>query len=147
MGAARQKGMGRRGERVERSSGAAPPLSPGVDGEPEDGQALTVRIEPVGSNASIVSLAGELALGTIPRVEKELLGEVQSKVAVVVDLRAVSFIDSSGIGLLIRAFRAEEGGELHTVIAEHSQVERVFQLAGIDRALPLFGDRAQAVGA
>jgi anti-anti-sigma factor len=131
---------------VERSSGAAPPLSSGIGGEPERGQLLSVGIEPAGTNASVVSLAGELALGTIPGVEKPLLREVQSKAGVVVDLTDVSFIDSSGIGLLIRAFRGtEDGGTLHTVIAEGSQVERVFQLAGIDRALPLFADRSQAL--
>jgi len=118
-----------------------------VGGEPADGQLLTARIEPVGTDASVVSLSGELALGTIPRVEKQLLRQVQSQSGVVVDLTGVSFIDSSGIGLLIRAFRAEDGGELHTVIAAGSQVERVFELAGIDRALPLFADRARAVAA
>jgi anti-sigma B factor antagonist len=130
---------------VERSSGAAPPLSPGVGGEPEDGQLLTARVEPAGTNASVVSLTGELALGTIPRVELRVLNEAQSKAGLVVDLTGVSFIDSSGIGLLIRALRATDGRALHAVIAEGSQVERVFQLAGIDRALPLFVDRAAAL--
>jgi anti-sigma B factor antagonist len=133
---------------VERSSGAAPPLSSGGSGEPEDGQALTVRIEPAGSSASVVSLAGELDLSTIPRVEKQLLEEVRSHQGVVLDLTNVSFIDSSGIALLIRAFRAtDDGGTVNTVIAEGSQVERVFRLAGIDRALPLFTERAPAMDA
>jgi anti-anti-sigma factor len=131
---------------VERSSGAAPPLSSRGGGEPERGQLLSVGIEAAGANASVVSLAGELALGTLPGIETRLLREVQSKAGVVVDLTGVSFIDSSGIGLLIRAFRAtEDGGTLHTVIAEGSQVERVFELAGIDRALPIFVDRARAL--
>jgi anti-sigma B factor antagonist len=133
---------------VERSSGAAPPLSSGGSGEPEDGQFLTVRIEPMGSNASVVSLAGELDLSTIPRVEKRLFGEVRSKAGVVVDLSDVSFIDSSGIALLIHAFRqADGGGVLNTVISEGSQVDRVFRLAGIGRALPLFTDRSGALEA
>jgi anti-sigma B factor antagonist len=132
---------------VERSSGAAPPLSSGGSGEPEDGEILTARLEPVGANCAVVSLAGELDLNTIPRVEKQLFEQVQSKAAVVVDLSAVSFIDSSGIAMLIRAFRVDDGGTLKTVIAEGSQVERVFRLAGIDRALPLFTDRSRAIDA
>ena len=133
---------------MERSSGAAPPLSSGGSGEPEDGQTLTVRIEPAGSSASVVSLAGELDLSTIPRVEKQLLEQVSSHVGVVVDLTNVSFIDSSGIALLIRAFHATDGGgTVNTVIAQGSQVERVFRLAGIDRALPLFTERAPAIDA
>ena len=131
---------------MERSSGAAPPLSPGGSGEPEDGQTLTVRIEPLGASACVVSLAGELDLSTIPRVEKQLVEQLRSKDGVVVDLTKVSFIDSSGIALLIQAFRAtDDAGVLNTVIAGGSQVERVFRLAGIDRALPVFTDRASAV--
>jgi anti-sigma B factor antagonist len=131
---------------VERSSGAAPPLSSGASGDPDGSQTLTVRIEPLGASGCVLSLAGELDLSTIPRVEKQLFEQLQSHPGVIVDLTKVSFIDSSGIALLIQAFRAtEETGTLNTVISEGSQVERVFRLAGIDRALPLFTDRALAL--
>jgi anti-sigma B factor antagonist len=132
---------------VERSSGAAPPLSSGGSGEPGESQTLTVRIEPVGAAACVVWLAGELDLSTIPRVEKELFEQLRSKDGVVLDLTKVSFIDSSGIALLIQAFRATDAAVLNTVIAEGSQVDRVFRVAGIDRALPLFTGRARALEA
>jgi anti-sigma B factor antagonist len=107
-----------------------------------------VRVEASGRDASVVSLAGELDLSTIPRIEGQLLEQVRSHSGVVVDLTRLSFIDSSGIGLLIKAFRAvDDGGKLLTVIAPGSQVERVFQVAGIDRALPLFVERNQALDA
>jgi hypothetical protein len=35
--------------------------------------------------------------------------------------------------------------QLLTVVAAESQVERVLQLTGVDKALPLFGDRAVAL--
>jgi anti-sigma B factor antagonist len=133
---------------VERSSGAAPPLSSGASGDSDGSQSLTVRVEPLGASGCVVSMAGELDLSTIPRVEKQIFEQVHRKDGVIVDLTRVSFIDSSGIALLIKAFRATDGaGALNTVIAEGSQVERVFRLAGIDRALPLFTDRAPAVEA
>jgi len=108
---------------VERSSGAAPPL-----------QLLTVEVEREDGEASIVSLLGELDLSTIRTAEKPLFGELRTHSAVIIDLTRLSFIDSSGIGMLIQGFRArerEETGELHTVIARDSQIERVFRLAGI----------------
>jgi anti-sigma B factor antagonist len=105
-----------------------------------------VRVEPSGADASIVSLSGELDLSTIPRIEKQLFEQVRSHPGVVVDLSRLSFIDSSGIALLIKAFReADAGGILHTVIAPGSQVERVFRLAGIDRTLPMFAERTEAL--
>jgi anti-sigma B factor antagonist len=131
---------------VGRSSGAAPPLSSGGSGEPKNGQVLTVRVEAVGPRASVVSLAGELDLSTIPHVENQLFDQLRSQAAIVVDLTDVTFIDSSGIALLIQSSRAtNDTGVLNTVIAEGSQVERVFRLAGIDRALPLFTQRVLAL--
>lgn len=112
-----------------------------------NGNLLTVRVESGGNGTSVVSLAGELDLSTIPRMEMPLLSEV-SQAPVIVDLSALSFIDSSGIAVLIRAFRAAGAGRrMHTVIAPGSQVERVLRLAGIDRALPLFVDRDAALEA
>jgi anti-sigma B factor antagonist len=112
------------------------------------GQRLAVSVEAEGSSVSIVALSGELDLSTIPLLERRLLAEVVSKEGVIVDLTDVSFIDSSGIGLLIQAFRsAGEEQRLHTVIAAGTQVERVFRLAGIDRALPLFMNRRGATEA
>ena len=112
-----------------------------------NGNLLTIRVETAGNGTSVVSLAGELDLSTIPRMEVPLLGELSHR-AVIVDLSALSFIDSSGIAVLIKAFRAAEGnGRMHTVIASGSQVERVLRLAGIDRALPLFVDREVALEA
>jgi len=107
-----------------------------------------VRVERVGSGHSVLTLTGELDLSTVPKLERPLFGELGSKAVVVLDLTGVSFIDSSGIGLLVKAFRDNrEGGSgrLHTVVAARSQVDRVFQLAGIERALPLHRTRAAAL--
>jgi anti-sigma B factor antagonist len=141
--------MARRGERVERSSGAAPPRHSGASDEHNGaGELLQVTVEQAEGGASVISLAGELDLSTIPAAERRLFTELENGAGVVVDLTGLSFIDSSGIALLIQAFRAaEEGPQMHTVIAAGSQVERVFRLAGIDRALPLYLERAQALGA
>jgi anti-anti-sigma factor len=67
---------------------------------------------------------------------------------VVVDLSGLSFIDSSGIGILIQASRAfSNGSRMHVVIERGSQVERVFSITGVGEAVPLFFDREQAVAA
>jgi anti-sigma B factor antagonist len=111
------------------------------------GLRLRVTIEPAG-RASVVCLAGELDLSTLPLLEQPLLAETASEGDVIVNLTDVSFIDSSGIGLLIRAFRSlPDAGKFHTVVAEGSQVDRVFELAGIGRALPLFMDLGHAIEA
>jgi anti-sigma B factor antagonist len=132
---------------VERSSGAAPPRRSAGGGQ-ADGELLGIEFDSFGESVSIVALAGELDLSTIPRLEPRLLGELRSSPAVVVDLTRLSFIDSSGIGLLIKAHRAADGARLlHIVVSPGSQVDRVFSIAGINRALTLFSDRDEAIAA
>jgi anti-anti-sigma factor len=119
----------------------------GTSDNPSEGELLDVHVEAIDARASVVSLTGELDLSTIPNLEPRLVEELRNSTGVVVDLTRLSFIDSSGIGLLIKAHRAADGGRMHTVVAPGSQVERVFQLAGIDRALPVFAGRDKAVAA
>jgi anti-sigma B factor antagonist len=120
-------------------------MSPG--GGDQNGLApLKVRIEDSPGGASIVVLAGELDLSTIPRMEAPLFEQVRQRRAVLVDLTKLSFIDSSGIGVLIQAFRESNGNPMHLLVGRGTQVERVFGIAGIGRALPLFFDREEALG-
>jgi anti-anti-sigma factor len=135
---------------VERSSGAAPPRASGAasPGKKPERELLTIEVERPGDGLAIVGLAGELDLGTIPRLEEQLFEELEANDGVVVDLQRLAFIDSSGIGLLIKAHRATaDGSAVHTVITGGSQVERVLTLTGIERALPIFLDRDEAVTA
>jgi anti-sigma B factor antagonist len=131
---------------VERPSGAAPPLRSGASGQTAPGP-LRLHVERSGGRATVVSLSGELDLSTVPRLQTCLQEHQRAKATtVILDLSQVTFIDSSGIGALIRAFKdSENGRRLLTVIAADTQVERVLQLSGIDKALPLFGDRAAAL--
>jgi len=126
---------------VERSSGAAPPR------RSAGSVPLQVEVERAEDGISVVSLAGELDLATVPVAERPLLGELESEGTLIVDLTRLSFIDSSGIALLLQALRVDGGSRLCTVVARDSQVERVFRLAGIDRALALHFDRHAAVAA
>jgi anti-sigma B factor antagonist len=122
---------------MERSSGAAP--------SPQPGPLLAVHIEDPGRGASIVTLSGELDLSTIPRMESALMEQIGQRRAVLVDLTSLSFIDSSGIGVLIQASREANGTPLSLVIGPGSQVERVFGITGVDKAMPVFSSREQAL--
>jgi anti-sigma B factor antagonist len=130
---------------VERSSGAAPPLGPGGGGPPSS--TFTVRIEQIAAGVTIVALAGELDLSVIPRMEPPLLEQVRQRSAVLVDLTELSFIDSSGIGVLIRAFQESDGVPMQVLVGQGSHVERVFQVAGVTDALPVHRDRESALAA
>jgi anti-sigma B factor antagonist len=108
---------------------------------------LGVRVESGGGRTSVLALAGELDLSTIPRMEGPLYEQVRRRPAVVVDLSRLSFIDSSGIGVLIKAFQDANGTRMNVVVGAGTQVERVFGIAGIARALPVYFDRDDALAA
>ena len=140
--------MARWGERVERSSGAAPPLGSGADPEQNgslDGSPLGIALKTAGDDARVIELAGELDLSTIPKLETCLRKALESRTALILDLRALTFIDSSGIALLIKAHQASAAdGTLRTIISRESQVERVLGIAGVDRVLEISFDLEEA---
>lgn len=129
---------------MERSSGAAPP-QPGGSGS--QNATLRIQIEDSPDRAAIVGLAGELDLSTVPTMEGPLLEQLQQRPAVLVDLSALSFIDSSGIGALIQAKRIANGTPIGFLVEAGSQVDRVFGIARVAEALPLFSDRQAAMAA
>jgi anti-sigma B factor antagonist len=129
---------------VERSSGAAPPPQSGGRGHDKT---LSVHVEDSPDGGTIVVLSGELDLSTVPRMERPLLEQVQQRPAVLVDLSGLNFIDSSGIGALIQAKRIANGTPVSFLVATGSQVDRVFGIARIAEALPLFSDRQAAMAA
>ena len=65
---------------------------------------------------------------------------------VVVDLADVSFMDSSGLGVLIGALRRlrELGGHLALVCGE-GPVRRVLAITGLDRLFPVHGSVERAM--
>jgi len=114
----------------------------------QNGNLLRVRVEPLGDGVSVVSLAGELDLSTLPDLEGPLFEELRTRTGVVVDLTQLIFIDSSGIGLLIKAsgLRSDPAA-MHIAIAPETQVERVLGLTGVDRALPVTVGSDEALAA
>jgi anti-anti-sigma factor len=84
---------------------------------------------------------GELDLATAPELEEKVLGAVREGGRVVVlDLRELTFMDSTGVRTIVAAHQvAEQTGNALTVIRppRESAVSRVIEISGIDEALGL----------
>ena len=80
----------------------------------------------------LVAIEGDVDLATASIVEDELRRAERSEALVVVDLRDISFMDSTGIRMLISADRRmrEQGGLLQ-ITHVPPQVHRLFELVGI----------------
>jgi anti-sigma B factor antagonist len=64
---------------------------------------------------------------------------------VVVDLSRVTFIDSTGLGVLVGALkRVREKGAL-SLVCPQRQVRRVFEITGLTKVFPMFNSLEEAV--
>jgi anti-anti-sigma factor len=84
-------------------------------------------------DAVVVVPVGEIDLATDALVEDEITAARAESSFVVLDLRAVTFMDSAGIRLVVEGVRrlAEDGGEF-AVVRGPAEVQRVFDLVGLE---------------
>jgi anti-sigma B factor antagonist len=82
---------------------------------------------------------GELDLDTAPRLEQELeAGRTAGAQHLVLDMRALTFMDSTGLRLVIRwDTAAREEGFAFAIVPGVEVVQRVFRLTGMDEHLPV----------
>ncbi len=92
----------------------------------------------------LVSLFGELDIAAAPRLDAELTGlEAARPGRIVLDLRGLTFLDSTGLRSLLGAdARAREDGRSLTLIQGPDVVQRVFSITGLEGRLDIVADEA-----
>ncbi len=106
---------------------------------------LTIGVE-ANADTRVVSLCGELDLANADAFESILRGLEDEGVAILIDLSELEFIDSTGLTVLVgAATRCREDSNRLRMLPGSAQVQRVFELTGLDKALP-FVDRADGEG-
>ena len=86
-------------------------------------------------SAEVLPLEGEIDLHVSPRLERALASMIKSRPEhLVVDFSGVTFIDSSGLAVLIRAMQnvKEYGGKL-TLSGVTADVRPIFEIARLDQ--------------
>jgi anti-sigma B factor antagonist len=99
---------------------------------PEEGL-LRLSVSRPTSSATVVGIAGELDAATAPRLAAFLNNRLASTVTILVlDLSAVSFLGSAGLGVLIHARQqaTAAGCDLYLITGTHC-VDRALQITGI----------------
>ncbi|MCH9816850.1 MAG: STAS domain-containing protein [Actinomycetia bacterium] len=88
---------------------------------------------------TVVAVSGELDVFTAPQLESALNDLVTAgRVEIVVDLSGVSFLDSTGLGAMVKALKwvKEQSGSL-TVVAADERIVKVFKITGLDDVMSL----------
>jgi anti-sigma B factor antagonist len=106
---------------------------------------MMVRWRLVG-HRTVLAVTGEVDLATAPELGSALDTALASGAQELwLDLSGTAFMDSSGLHLLLDAHRRMRGLRRRLVIVcPGGAVRRLFEIAGVADALPLYEDRAAA---
>lgn len=110
-----------------------------------------LQLEPItaGGDCAVLRVAGEIDVYTAPRLRERLAELAAGGVRhVVADLRAVDFLDSTGLGALVGGLKRlrEQDGSL-ALVAGDGKILRVLQITGLVRAFALHASVTEAIGA
>ncbi len=105
--------------------------------------AYDVRLE---GETTIVALSGDVDLDNSPQVRAVLLDSVRDKRGVLVEMSAVSYIDSSGIASLVEAYQsARQGSTGFALVAVSDAAMRVLELARLDQVFRIHASIEEAL--
>jgi anti-anti-sigma factor len=95
---------------------------------------ISVEARKVFTGETMVTVIGEIDLATTPQVQKAV---ARYKSRVVLDLRKVEFIDSTGIRMLIQEKKrlVAAGSDLRLLV--NPTVRRLVELTGVDEILQM----------
>lgn len=103
------------------------------------------EVEPQG-DAVVLRLHGELDMATSPTLDRAIAAAFDGGgTSVIVDLASLTFMDSTGIAVLLGARRrADEGGCSLVVRSPRRPVLKAFRLTGVDQILSIEPDESLA---
>ena len=96
---------------------------------------------------SIVSLRGEIDVYTAPRLRQALIDLVEEGATdIVVDLSAIDFLDSTGLGVLVGGLKRVKSneGELKLVVTQ-DRIMKIFDITGLSKVFPIFATLDEAL--
>jgi anti-sigma B factor antagonist len=109
---------------------------------------VTVQTEQRG-DLVVISIVGELDMASAPHLQAqitELLDNGRSRL--IFDLTDVSFCDSTGLSVFVRAKNASDGaGGVVRLAAPQRGVQRILEVSGLVEVLPTYASVDEAVAA
>ena len=94
----------------------------------------------------IITVSGELDIATSPQLRDVLSNAEEMHHLVVMDLTAVSFIDSTTLSVLIAGVRQlRESGDDLRLVGMQPQVARVIDVTGLSAVFPIYDNVEDAM--
>ena len=94
----------------------------------------------------VVAIGGEVDLSWSAEIRSAILNALGAENPVLVELSAVSYIDSSGIAALVEGYQTAKGKNLQFgLFSISAPVQAVLELARLDQVFPIHDDLAAAM--
>jgi anti-sigma B factor antagonist len=105
--------------------------------------------EEVAPGYTVVSVTGEVDVATAPKLRERLDEAVDRGTALlVVDLTPVTFIDSTGLGVLIGVSkRVEDAGEILRLVIAEPRIIKLLEITGLLDLFTIVSSVEQAIAA
>lgn len=106
---------------------------------------MEIQIER-GRNYAVIHVSGDIDLYTSPQLRQEILKLANKKnMAVLVDFRHVTYMDSSGVATLVEALQLtkKNGGRLR-LFHLAQPIKDLFELSRLDRVFDVYETEQQA---
>ncbi len=110
---------------------------------------MDLSIEKNGDATIVRVLTARVIYPLLPTLLAKTKEEVEKGArTLVLDLAAVSYIDSATIGCIMDIYRlaTDRGGALH-ILAPQARVETMLSMAGVHKIVPIFREEEEAVRA
>jgi anti-sigma B factor antagonist len=101
---------------------------------------LTLNEHPAGPGRTVVEVSGEIDVYTAPKLREALLSLVDSGTyRLIVDMTAVEFLDSTGLGVLVgglKRVRAHDGAI--DLVVTQGRILRIFKITGLSKVFSIY---------
>jgi anti-sigma B factor antagonist len=107
---------------------------------------LSTRAE---GGRTVVEVAGEIDVYTAPKLREQLADLVDAgRNDIVVDMRGVEFLDSTGLGVLVGGLKRirQNDGSMQLVCTQE-RILKIFRITGLTKVFPIHESVAAAVAA
>jgi len=110
---------------------------------------LTLKVDPEDHGFTVIAVSGEIDVYTAPKLRERLIGLVEAgSYQLIVDMEAVEFLDSTGLGVLVgglKRVRAHDGWI--DLVCTQGRILRIFRITGLNKVFSIHDSVADAVTA
>ena len=110
---------------------------------------LTLNVYSDSPEYTVVAVGGEIDVYSAPKLREKLISLVESgSYHLIIDMEAVEFLDSTGLGVLVgglKRVRAHDGWI--DLVCTQGRILRIFRITGLSRVFNIYDSVAEAIAA